>query len=346
MYFVAMLTGIASSPAGKELYPPLASGLKQQVFIRDASGLAPAEGRVWPGDVYFPDFLHPNASAYWLDQLIAFHSVLAFDGVWLDMNEPSNFCDGDCSCRAATSRRGAANGRILTWRKSQSADARKQANGNAVGEDDGAKQVDAEACARDGDEEERLAHLYASWKLRKRGGKRKDVQRPPYLPGGESLESRSLRMDARHCVDHLLSTTRRASRGHGGGTAGAGKDDSCTDATHYDTHNLYGLAETRVTAQALEVMTGKRPFIISRSTFPGSGVWAGHWLGDNEVCFLSFCGFAHSPSVSVCECAMRACRASLVHIARNRFVLPSVQSPCMLLFLLLRCCCLHYGIFC
>jgi alpha-glucosidase (family GH31 glycosyl hydrolase) len=33
-------------------------------------------------------------------QLAAFHQTVPFDGVWLDMNEPSNFCNGDCSACA------------------------------------------------------------------------------------------------------------------------------------------------------------------------------------------------------------------------------------------------------
>ncbi len=45
-------------------------------------------------------------------------------------------------------------------------------------------------------------------------------------------------------------------------------------------HNLFGHLMSRAANLAVrELHPGRRPFLISRSTFAGSGTWTGHWVG-------------------------------------------------------------------
>ncbi|XP_077022277.1 lysosomal alpha-glucosidase [Tamandua tetradactyla] len=81
----------SSDPAGS--YRPYDEGLRRGVFVTNETG-QPLIGKVWPGSTAFPDFTNPETLAWWEDMVVEFHTQVPFDGMWIDMNEPSNFVRG------------------------------------------------------------------------------------------------------------------------------------------------------------------------------------------------------------------------------------------------------------
>ncbi|KHN85505.1 Maltase-glucoamylase, intestinal [Toxocara canis] len=165
-------------------------------------------GIVWPErHAAFPDFLDPtNATVeWWANEFSLFHKTVAFDGIWIDMNEPANFRTNENS------------------------------ESNEV-------TLESLKCPLNGTDSE--------------------FDKPPfetanvYFYNGGSLSTKTLCM--------------------------AGMSHRGTQRL-YNTKNLYGLSEAIGTRKAIHEATGKRGVIISRSSFPSLGHYAGHWLGDNSA---------------------------------------------------------------
>jgi alpha-glucosidase (family GH31 glycosyl hydrolase) len=92
-YIPIIDAGIAQRPDVG--YGPYDDGVADDIFVKtDANETF--TGQVWPDDAAYPDFFHPKTTPYWHKWLSAFHDQVEFDGVWEDMNEASNFCDGVC----------------------------------------------------------------------------------------------------------------------------------------------------------------------------------------------------------------------------------------------------------
>uniref|UniRef100_A0A915M8Y7 alpha-glucosidase n=1 Tax=Meloidogyne javanica TaxID=6303 RepID=A0A915M8Y7_MELJA len=164
-------------------------------------------GIVWPDKhVAFPDFFdfdrEGKTQKWWIDEIKTFHDILPFDGLWIDMDEPSNF---------------------------------------ATNKQTKEKGLETLKCPMNGPDSK--------------------YDNPPYKTISV-YQWKSFLSEKTLC---MLGRTR-------GG-----------DYNLYDTHNLYGLAETIVTRKALELATGKRGELISRSTFIGSGKYGSHWSGDNSA---------------------------------------------------------------
>lgn len=66
------------------------SGTEGGHWVRAAGGHQDYLGEVWPGPTVFPDFTRPETRKWWADLYPPF-LALGIDGIWNDMNEPSDF---------------------------------------------------------------------------------------------------------------------------------------------------------------------------------------------------------------------------------------------------------------
>ncbi|XP_071477569.1 maltase-glucoamylase-like, partial [Diadema antillarum] len=78
----------------EEGYHAYDRGLEPNVYVLNSAGTAPIVGEVWPGDSVYPDFTNPDCLEWWTRLCEEFHEEIAYDALWIDMNEPSNFIWG------------------------------------------------------------------------------------------------------------------------------------------------------------------------------------------------------------------------------------------------------------
>ncbi|KAG8862460.1 hypothetical protein FRB96_001531 [Tulasnella sp. 330] len=270
-------------------YDPYTRGQEQQVFIRNPDG-SEYIGQVWPGYTAFPDWFAEKTISWWTEALrnwttmgmtfsgalsvmaiiIVFKdSYLADKGIWLDMNEVSSFCEGSWHASSYTGVNlsntstpfilpGEPGGLITTYPECYNATIYGPSGNHTI---KGALTCDQSALS--------------SLKQESQAGGLVE------LATFEMHERRS-----KQSYDYNLKVMAFELWYAGFGKLSA--NAVATNATHaggiveLDAHNLFGTMEEHATYEALlRIYPGKRPFIISRSTFAGAGKWTGHWTGDN-----------------------------------------------------------------
>lgn len=51
---------------------------------------------VWPNQTVFLDWFSQNSKTIWAQGLKDLYNLVPYDGLWLDMNEATGFCNGEC----------------------------------------------------------------------------------------------------------------------------------------------------------------------------------------------------------------------------------------------------------
>ncbi|CDK24899.1 unnamed protein product [Kuraishia capsulata CBS 1993] len=241
-------------------YTVFESGNSSETFLRNPDGSLYI-GAVWPGYTVFPDFFANSTQEWWTESFAEWYKTIEFDGIWLDMNEVSSFCVGSCGSENYTQNPvhppfvvgSSPTSYPEGFSKSNKTEYHSIESSISASSASVAKTASSSSTATSTSS----ATLDSKNTLETGVG---NINYPPYAiynwQGNYDIATHDVSPNATHADGTL----------------------------EYDVHNLYGYTQTNATYNALlEIQPNKRPFIITRSTFAGSGQWAGHWGGDNNA---------------------------------------------------------------
>ncbi|XP_043925917.1 maltase-glucoamylase, intestinal-like [Protopterus annectens] len=93
-YIIILDPAVATSPKIDGPYQTYERGSELGVWVNESDGKTPLLGEVWPGETVYPDYTNPVCTAWWVDECKRFYELVKYDGLWIDMNEISNFVKG------------------------------------------------------------------------------------------------------------------------------------------------------------------------------------------------------------------------------------------------------------
>jgi alpha-glucosidase len=241
--------------------PSYQHGLDLDVFLKGADNSS-LLGVQWPGAAVWPDWFHPNTQKWWTSEIqnaFSKDTGIDLDGIWVDMNEASNFCQNkDCNPR-----------------KQEIDDNIPPRPSNAPRPNTGRPIPGFPASFQPGSSNASSVKTRAveGHKVRARDTNSVETRSTKSDPTPKGLPDRDFFNTKYRINNHVGDLTQKTIY-----TNTTNYDGSW----QYDTHNLYGHMMSHTTQAAmLSRRPGLRPFVLTRSTWAGTGRKATHWFGDN-----------------------------------------------------------------